>query len=849
MVRLLLDIVIQLIHQLALIVSRIIRSILSYIGKIIKRLFTAWKRRRVNKSIQNALISFNGAMTFNRNLKDEAIRVCNSLPNVPEKRRVEELIKCCSAVEEKIQKFIDNNNNFLIEGTNASNIKFINRNALNFVSTIKYPMSFESLHELTDRNYFIESLLEYSQVENVNYYKNVWTYRAHGISFRMWIYDDCIVVIEAKKDNPIRYNPDPRDLQPVSSYPSQLLHFDNKNELVFSIEKRMDTIDHYDVFEYFDYVSHLLDNLQINPSAKKTMPLTRMDADTIEYEVASHIKELEKIAPPPPDYVPDNLKIHGGKMRWANYFDVNKCGMLSPRGFMLGKMGYGAYLYSGDYEGHILTIAATRSGKGIGVVIPNLLIHKGSAVILDPKGENFCVTANARIKLGNKVYYYDPWGLISALENSNNVKISNEAIKARINPLDCIGQDDIDMLDKASMFASSLVVRSDKDPFFPNEAEMFLARLITYVCAKYPKGHRERNLIKVRELLQFNLLRLKTEVLNDAEIPMTSKAVEELVNWIDRNIRENSRSLNNIIDVAQQATNFLSSRLVADSLTESTFDISQLKVGHISLFLVIETERNIFNEKLYKPLIRLLVTTCFHTANIHKIPQYPLLFMLDEVAQLGTLQYLPQLLAIYAGKGVVVWTIWQNYSQITSLYGDDANTIIGNCSIQQYFGVNDNETAKYVSTMAGKTTIYKETTIETEGENNNITDTTGIGSSYSHGSNTTRGTNRGYSYQGFNFSSAVGGNNAYGENESYNNSYSFSKSISKGNSFTKGINLTRETTDLITPEEVRKTENEKMSIQIVFYNKKCEYPILCGKIAYYKDKEFYGLFDENYTRF
>jgi type IV secretory pathway TraG/TraD family ATPase VirD4 len=105
--------------------------------------------------------------------------------------------------------------------------------------------------------------------------------------------------------------------------------------------------------------------------------------------------------------------------------------MLSQKGFILGKMGYGSFIYSGDYSGHLLTMAAPGSGKGVGVVIPNLLRHRGSAIVLDPKGENYIVTAQQRRKLGNVVYYYDPWEVMGYYPGAN---LAN-TIKAKINKL------------------------------------------------------------------------------------------------------------------------------------------------------------------------------------------------------------------------------------------------------------------------------------------------------------------------------------------------------------------------------------------------------------------------------
>lgn len=832
---------------------KVVGKVFSFLCDGIKSLFATQKKRSAINSVQSILATFNNAMSKNQSVRNEATSVLSALPDIPEKQSVQNLINYCNGVENNLQTYIDNINKDL-SGSNLIDASFFKtkyQNALQFVSSINYVYSEQDLQSLSAKysssNYFIETLLGYSQVKNVNHQNDQWTYSAHGISYKMYVNKaDNAVEIQGKPQSPIRFTPNSRTSQITLTTTFQPLSFDARHELVLSLKKSLDTIDHYDVFEYFDYVSHLLEKPEINPSAGKPI-LTCREAEEIEDSVVDNVRGLTKIAPPPPDYVPDSQKMHGGRMRWANYFDVERSSMLSPTGFVLGKMGYGSYLYTGSYKGHILTIAATRTGKGVGVVIPNLLIHKGSAVILDPKGENFAVTANKRVKLGNQVLYYDPWDIVPELEKKKHGSISINAHKACINPLDIIGQNDRDMLDKALMLASSLIVRtSDKDSFFYNEAETFLARLIVFVCAKYPKGNPHRSLVEVRKLLNYDLDRLRMEVASDPKITMTKPAVDELVKWIDRNKAAKSKSTNNVIDMAQQATTFLSSHMVANSLKKSNIDIMRMKLDPTSLYLILDTNKILFNEDVYKPLIRLIVTTCFCAASIREQPREPMLFMLDEIAQLGTLQYLPKLLAIYAGMGVVVWTIWQSLAQIKSLYDKDAETITGNCSIQQYFGVNDTETAELICKMAGKTTIFEESYSKTDGTNSSTSTTESWGNSYGHGTSSNKGKNTSSSYQGFNYTSSSGTSISTGESESYNDSYNYSRAISKGESHTSGVTLAKKTADLITPAEVMQAKS--IGVQFLFYMEKCMYPILCGKIAYYEDREFIGLFDENYTR-
>ena len=229
-----------------------------------------------------------------------------------------------------------------------------------------------------------------------------------------------------------------------------------------------------------------------------------------------------------------------------------------------------------------------------------------------------------------------------------------------------------------------------------------------------------------------------------------------------------------------------------------------------------------------------MINTCMMAASVEAIPNEKMLFMLDEIAQLGNLAYLPSLLSIYNGKGVVVWTIWQNLSQIQANYESEWRSILSNSDVHQYFGVNDNVLARDISEKIGKTTIYRET--YTRG----VTEAEGINLNDAYGRALTSG-----SYRGFNFSFAGG----YGENNgmtrNYTDSYNFSCAIQIMTSRMENRTLTKETVPLIEPDEIQIGEGVN-AVQFVFY-RRCPYPILSGKIRYFEDKGFDGEYDKNIT--
>ena len=97
-----------------------------------------------------------------------------------------------------------------------------------------------------------------------------------------------------------------------------------------------------------------------------------------------------------------------GSARWATPREVKRAGLYGTHGVVLGRLG--GRLLCDDSETHLLLVAPTRSGKGIGVIIPTLLTWLASMIVLDPKdGENYDVTARWRAQWAqNRIAYFTP---------------------------------------------------------------------------------------------------------------------------------------------------------------------------------------------------------------------------------------------------------------------------------------------------------------------------------------------------------------------------------------------------------------------------------------------------------
>lgn len=145
-----------------------------------------------------------------------------------------------------------------------------------------------------------------------------------------------------------------------------------------------------------------------------------------------------------------------GEARFARESEIRREHLRSNSGIIVGQKG-GRYLVFGGTE-HVLLEAPTRAGKGVGVVIPNLLSWADSVVVLDVKRENWDITAGFRARHGQAVYLFDP--------------LDPEGRSARYNPLSFIDRlDDTDVINELQKIGGMLFPAPEKaDPFWAEAA-------------------------------------------------------------------------------------------------------------------------------------------------------------------------------------------------------------------------------------------------------------------------------------------------------------------------------------------------------------------------------------------
>jgi|TARA_B100002003_G_scaffold250914_1_gene292113 type IV secretion system protein VirD4 len=383
-----------------------------------------------------------------------------------------------------------------------------------------------------------------------------------------------------------------------------------------------------------------------------------------------------------------------GSARFANRKELKK--LQREDGLLIGRNPHTGRLLRYDGPAHLITLAPTRAGKGVGTVIPNLLAAERSVLVIDPKGENARIAGEARQRFGT-VHVLDPF------------EVSGHP-SAAYNPLDRLTPDSLDLGEDAASLTEALVMDPPgqvTEAHWNEEAKAILGGLIMF-CVCHEDRDR-RSLATVREYLTLppEKLRALLELMQDSD-----EAGGLIARAANRFLGKADREAASVLSNAQRHTHFLDSPRIARCLARSDFAFADLRHRITSVFLVLPPNRM----DAYSRWLRLLVSQALQDiARDAERPQSasegrserlktPALFLLDEFAALGRLEAVERAMGLMAGYGLQLWPILQDMSQLKDLYGERAGTFIANAGVQQVFGVNDFETAKWLSQMMGQET-------------------------------------------------------------------------------------------------------------------------------------------------
>lgn len=408
-----------------------------------------------------------------------------------------------------------------------------------------------------------------------------------------------------------------------------------------------------------------------------------------------------------------------GSARWATKADIAETNLMqTTQGVYVGGWHEQSadrlhYLRHNGPE-HILAFAPTRSGKGVGIVIPTLLAWPESTVVYDIKGENWAKTAGFRSQSGQICFKFSP------VEPEHS---------SRFNPLAEIRLfTDRDVSD-AQNIANMLVRTGEDSPqerYWQDAAASITAGMILHVCYAAALEGRPASLSELAGVFTrpgFNFRETLTELLNyrhdknnvhnwrlpTGEPTRTHPVVKEKVQEM---LDKEDKDFSGVLSTAKTALTLYSDPLVSRTTSASDFTIQDLvnRDRPVSLYLVVPPSDKI----RLRPLMRLIFTMIVNRLTEKLDFQGPeqlrnkhrLLFLIDEFPSLKRMEIFADALSYMAGFGLKAYLITQDIRQIVDEYGHN-ESIVSNCQVRVAFAPNQYDTAELLSKMTGTQTIRK----------------------------------------------------------------------------------------------------------------------------------------------
>lgn len=377
-------------------------------------------------------------------------------------------------------------------------------------------------------------------------------------------------------------------------------------------------------------------------------------------------------------------------------------------------------------DGHLLTIAPTRSGKGAGQIIPNLLTYAGSCLVIDIKGENYAITGEHRAAMfpGARVIKFAPF----------------DDYSDTYNPFDFIrvdadGSPNSYTFDDVRLLSEMLVPARPRQEFWDLEARNLATTLLFFVATSYPPGDPMRCMLRVVQLLfpsrfipPAESRREERESAFDDSLNTMGEVASRrhnavLISMLNTFLDHDAKVRAGILSTCRATMNIWLSERLQRATMASSFQFSELKASMCrpldrhpaptTIYLIIPPEYL----RDYSPLLRMIVGLAAieltrpgawsDEPGWRTHPPCPVLFLLDEFPALGAMPPIENGVAYLAGYGVQLWTFAQSIGQLKELYGDNWSTFISNAGAACYFGVSDPDLAELLSRQLGNTGEYE----------------------------------------------------------------------------------------------------------------------------------------------
>lgn len=394
-----------------------------------------------------------------------------------------------------------------------------------------------------------------------------------------------------------------------------------------------------------------------------------------------------------------------GDARFANSTDLNQANFFkqTDNSIVVGKYNGKLLHYSGQQ--FAILAAPTRSGKGVGIVIPNLLNYQGSVVVLDIKQENFNLTSGYRHNvLGQEIFLFNPF--------------AEDGRTHRWNPFTYVSKDKNQRVSDLMSIATMLYPDGDsKDKFWVAQARnAFLAfSLYLFDSYEYNKLNISSEILhnqapctlgKLYRLASGDGTELKEYFTKLSQEPYLSDSCKTAFSGL---ISQEKETFGSIMGTFKEPLNPWANPIVDAATATDDFLLTDVRKKKMTIYIGI-----LPNKLAESKIIINLFFSQLINQNTKELPQdnpdlkYQCLLLMDEFTSIGKVDIIASSVSYMAGYNMRLFPIIQSVAQLDAVYGKEySRTIITNHALQIIYTPREQKDANEYSEMLGYTTVRK----------------------------------------------------------------------------------------------------------------------------------------------
>jgi type IV secretory pathway TraG/TraD family ATPase VirD4 len=351
-----------------------------------------------------------------------------------------------------------------------------------------------------------------------------------------------------------------------------------------------------------------------------------------------------------------------------------------------------------------LTISPQGGGKTTASSIPILLSYDGPAFVFDVKGELWSVTARHRREIFKRdIVVIDPFG-VTKNEGFKNNKSADLLKEFKFNPFDWIPEDRKERDRMLNTFAASFVINEGGSvTHFDDNAKILIRGYIDYMMSF---DRSQRNLPTLYQIMSASSEEAEITFNQMSQLDGRAGAAANQIKRVGADER------GSILSTSYRQIDWMGDSNLQETLSESNFDLADFLKGNTDIFVVLPEDQVKEHNRLFRMILSLLMGMIV-TTTPQNLPKKKMLFLLEELAQLGYTPDVEKCIEVLRARGVVVWTVFQTLSQIEMFEKPD---LFKGAAIKQIFTNDDTKTMEWIQTLGGKKTVLTKTISNNTGD-------------------------------------------------------------------------------------------------------------------------------------